>query len=80
MKPTAKYQCDCVQTALEKLAEHNTTFNTVLTMDGEVFLQLATCKIESKKRGKPMNLIIGYNFCPFCGTPVKSDEEDIDAK
>lgn len=73
MKPTAKYQCDCVEKAIALLEEHNTAFNTLFEIStGEVFLQLEVCKINKKKRGKPKSLIVGHNYCPFCGEAVLS--------
>ena len=75
MKLTAKYNCDCVEKIQEVLKEHNTTFDTAFTLgDGEVFLQLAVCKIDPKKRGKAKSVLLPNSFCPFCGTKTKDEE------
>ena len=66
--------CDCIKKMNAALAAHNTQLSTGLTItpDGRGIcqLQIATCKVDSSLRRKPVLAIA--SFCPFCGTKAAS--------
>jgi len=55
----------CVALINEKLAEQNAELSQVFTVTGSVYLAVATCKIDSSKRGLVPMMVA--NHCPFCG-------------
>ena len=58
--------CECIEKVEAKLAEKNTRLHLAFSCSGEpTKVMLGTEKIDSKVRGKPVNLISAY--CPFCG-------------
>ena len=69
--------CDCWERTNEALLEHNTRIvrpmhlKEVITEQGRRFdlamtgVELATAKVDPKKRGKPVTFVATY--CPMCG-------------
>lgn len=58
--------CDCITTANEFLAEHNTKIELPMwTSSGKRTPFVQTVKLDDKKRGKPK--MIFASCCPFCG-------------
>lgn len=81
--------CECFDQVNAQLAEHNTRLvrsmrwtraHTCLPGDGTRIdfefgnVILATEKLDTKKRGRPMPVIAAY--CPFCGAPWPRAEEE----
>ena len=61
---------DCVKRVNEQLADHNTRLSWaigVIGSEGEL-IQLATCKADEKKRGRPALMFASH--CPFCGVKL----------
>lgn len=54
--------CDCVKRLEAEIKDHNTAIVTEVFSGNAV---IATYKLDSKKRGKP--LAARASFCPFCG-------------
>jgi len=66
--------CSCIERIDEKLKERNTKLCLAISFSGEsTKVLIGTEKIDTKKRGKPANLLASY--CPFCGK--KYDGEGI---
>lgn len=62
---------DCVAKINELLKPRNTQLAPILAVSSREYIQLQTCKLDSKTKGKPLALFSTY--CPFCG--VKLNEE-----
>lgn len=56
-------RCECIETVNAELAPRNTKI--VIPMFGPQRPFVETCKLDDKKRGKPVGLFA--SFCPFCG-------------
>jgi hypothetical protein len=58
--------CDCINKINEKLKERNTELIVALSLSNKSdTVVISTGKVDSKKRGKPINMLPAY--CPFCG-------------
>ena len=68
--------CKCIDEVNVRLEEYNTrlVIPLVFSISGSPKMVIvATEKIETKKRGKPMRLYATY--CPFCGSPYPKGEK-----
>lgn len=59
--------CDCIRRTNERFKQKNMNTELVIAciLTGETRILVATDKIDTKIRGKAVNMMATY--CPFCG-------------
>lgn len=62
---------NCVHEINEELRAHNSILSQALSLSGRELIALSTTKLDSKKRGRPINVFASY--CPFCGIQLNKD-------
>lgn len=62
---------DCAAKINELLKPRNTQLAPIIVVSSREYIQLQTCKLDGKAKGKALTLFATY--CPFCG--VKLNQE-----